>query len=138
MVFVDSGGAGLLEDLLVAHAGHAAVVVADDVDFFRAQGVDGDEDGTHDGAEGGGDDGAGDFDDLGVAVFEVHGLGEKFGEAGVHAGDDDDFFVGEAVGEERFVGFGGDELVVEGEDGGRCDMRGIVGRIWREVKWFSG
>ena len=73
--FVDASFAGLAEDGFVAHAGDAAVVVADDVYFLCAQGVDGDEDGAHDGAEGGGDDGAGDLDEFGVTVFEIHGLG---------------------------------------------------------------
>ena len=115
----DAGVAGVLEDFVVGHAGNAAVVVADDENFFSAERVDGHEDGAHDGAERSGDDGAGDFDDFGVAVFEVHGLGQKLGQARIHAGDDDDFFVGEAVREEGLVGFGGDELGVEREDVGK-------------------
>ncbi len=133
----DAGGAGLLNDFVVSHAGHAAVMVADDVDFFSAEGVDGDEDGAHDGAEGGGDDGTGDFDNFGIAIFEVHGFGEELGEAGVHAGDDDDFFIGEAVGAKGFVGLGGDEFAVEVEDGGEFGHGQFVLRKTRDSTGFA-
>jgi len=122
----DAGGFDLVEDGIGGEAGHAAVVVADDEDFFGLEGIDGDKDGAHDGAEGVGDDGAGVLDDFDVAVAEVHGLGEQFDEACVHAGEDDHAFFGVAIGAVGFVVFAGDEFGIVREDFGEFGHGGIL------------
>lgn len=112
----DAAGAGFFDDVGAGKAGHAAAVVADDADIVDVEVIDSDEDGAHDRSEGVGNHGAGGFEDFDVALAEIHGLGEEFDKTGVHAGDDDDAFVGESAGGQRDVTLFADEFSIVFED----------------------
>ena len=60
--------------------------------------------------------GDGGFEQFGIALAEIHRCGKELDQARVHAGDDDDALVGEAIGGEFLVLFAGDELTVVLED----------------------
>ncbi|MNC35724.1 hypothetical protein D3C75_842170 [compost metagenome] len=79
--------------------GHAAVIMPNHEYLCCAQLIHGYQDAAHNAPEGMGDDGAGAFDDFGVAVAQIHGFGQKLHQTGIHAGQNDDFFVRKFVGD---------------------------------------
>jgi hypothetical protein len=105
----DGGDPGLVlefvEELLVGEGDHAAIGVIDDDEFLRAQQVMGNDQRAQ-GVFGG--DAPGIANDVRVAGLEAEKL--LNGEAGVHAGEDGEFFGG-GHGEAALVEFGGVLLI---------------------------
>jgi len=87
-------------------------MVSDDENVLRSERIARDENASHHRSEGVCHHGAGDLDDLRVAVLEVQRGGQQLRESRVHAGDDDELLVWEAIGQIRLVRIRRDEPVV--------------------------
>ena len=94
MLLVDAAGAHEREHLLGIHPLHAAARVADDHYLVDSQFIDRYQERAYGRVEGIGDGASGIFDDFHIAVFDAERRREQFHQAGVHAGDYGDAFVG--------------------------------------------
>lgn len=109
---VDSARTHEVEHLLGIHSLDAAAGMSYDHDFVDAEFVDGDEQRAHCRVKGVCDGATCVFDHLYIAVLYAERCGEEFDEAGVHAGDDCNAFVGVFRGLKPTVAFRGHEFAV--------------------------
>ncbi len=111
-IFADAAFAGVFQNPRRVDGAHAAVVVRHHADFFGAQLIHRHQQAAHHRAPWVGDQRAGILDQLGIAVFQAHGLRQQLDQPGVHARQHGQVYVGEFIGFEFFVFTVTDKLAV--------------------------